>query len=156
MGTVYLFHFATPYKHARHYLGWTDDPAQRWKAHGTSSGARIMQVVKEAGIEAVLVRTWWGSRSLERKLKNLHDSPMLCPICNPSVVVKPGGQKKWYQTVYPLPRGWGGSLFSSSSPHCSSLVTPVMPELVEVDRDMSPVQVATLEVNTSPWGPLDW
>ena len=24
-GTVYLLHFAVPYKHAAHYLGWTSN-----------------------------------------------------------------------------------------------------------------------------------
>ena len=28
-GTVYLIHFDTPYKHARHYTGWASDLERR-------------------------------------------------------------------------------------------------------------------------------
>ncbi|MBB5085041.1 putative GIY-YIG superfamily endonuclease [Nonomuraea endophytica] len=31
-GTVYLLHFAQPYRHARHYLGWTTDLQARLAA----------------------------------------------------------------------------------------------------------------------------
>jgi hypothetical protein len=32
-GTVYLLHFSAPYKHARHYTGWTDDLPGRLDQH---------------------------------------------------------------------------------------------------------------------------
>jgi hypothetical protein len=48
--------------------------------HG--NGARLTQVAKERGLSFVVVRIWEGDRKLERKLKNRHDAPRLCPICN--------------------------------------------------------------------------
>lgn len=82
-GTVYLIHFERPYEHARHYLGHTEDLAARLQAHRSGNGARLMEVVTQAGIDWTLVRTWEGSRDLERKLKAHKHAPRLCPICNP-------------------------------------------------------------------------
>jgi hypothetical protein len=39
-GTVYLLHFSAPYRHARHYTGWTDDLPARLTAHAAGRGAR--------------------------------------------------------------------------------------------------------------------
>lgn len=33
MGTIYLLHFSKPYKHARHYIGYTDDLDKRLARH---------------------------------------------------------------------------------------------------------------------------
>lgn len=79
--TVYLIHFSEPYKHAKHYLGSTDDLPGRLTAHRKGYGSRLMEVVTEAGIEWQVVRTWKGGRELERRLKRRHGSPRLCPIC---------------------------------------------------------------------------
>ena len=29
LGVIYMLHFDRPYKHARHYVGWTDDLLDR-------------------------------------------------------------------------------------------------------------------------------
>lgn len=78
---VYLLHFSSPYKHARHYLGYTEDLQARMSRHLSGNGARLVEVVCSAGIVPVLVRVWDGDRSLERKLKCRKNSPCLCPIC---------------------------------------------------------------------------
>lgn len=40
-GTVYLLHFDRPYRHARHYLGWTPRAvSERVADHATGNGAR--------------------------------------------------------------------------------------------------------------------
>lgn len=83
MTTVYLIHFARPYKHARHYLGYTADLPARIEQHRNGTGARLLQVITQAGIAFDVARTWAGGRDLERKLKNHHHGPRLCPICNP-------------------------------------------------------------------------
>ena len=70
MGTVYLIHFLTPYRHARHYLGYSASLSQRQAQHMTGNGARLLQVIGEAGISWSVVRTWAGNRSAERRLKN--------------------------------------------------------------------------------------
>jgi predicted GIY-YIG superfamily endonuclease len=84
-GVVYLIHFDRPYHHARHYMGWTADLENRLDAHAGGNGARLMQVVAEAGIGWRLARTWRGDRTLERRLKRRHNGPRLCPICNPKI-----------------------------------------------------------------------
>ena len=88
MSTVYLIHFDTPlgdlansHGQAQHYLGSTDDLKARLERHKQGNGARIMQVVSEAGISWQLVRTWEGGREMERKLKRQHNAPRLCPVC---------------------------------------------------------------------------
>ena len=81
-GTVYLIHFNTPYKHARHYLGYTRDLDRRITDHLCGMGARLMEVITTAGIEWKVVRTWKGDRNRERQLKNRKEAPALCPICS--------------------------------------------------------------------------
>lgn len=82
-GTIYLLHFDPPYKHAKHYLGWTRDLAERLRHHQKGTGGRLVAVAVDAGSAVELVRTWEGDRHLERNLKNRHDATRLCPICNP-------------------------------------------------------------------------
>jgi hypothetical protein len=78
-GTIYLLHFARPYRHARHSLGFAEDLERRLAQH---RGARLVQVVLGAGIGFEVARTWDGDRRLERRLKNQRNAPArLCPIC---------------------------------------------------------------------------
>ena len=44
-GTVYLIHFETRLKHARHYLGYCDDLGRRMAQHRSGNGARLMEVI---------------------------------------------------------------------------------------------------------------
>jgi len=79
---VYLLHFEQPYRHARHYIGYADDIQRRLQEHRAGHGARLTAVIREAGIGFVLAKVWKGrSRKTERKLKNRHEAPRLCPIC---------------------------------------------------------------------------
>jgi predicted GIY-YIG superfamily endonuclease len=80
-GTVYLLHFARPYRHARHYLGYADNLEQRLARHRAGSGARLLAVIAAAGIDWRLARTWPGTRTLERRLKGRHSGVRLCPLC---------------------------------------------------------------------------
>ena len=82
-GTVYLLHLDPPYQHARHYTGHAEpgNLNARLAAHAAGTGARLMQVIREAGGTFRLARTWPGSRTRERELKNRHEAPRLCPIC---------------------------------------------------------------------------
>ena len=94
--TVYLLHFETPYKHARHYLGSTYDLDVRLARHQAGTGARLMEVITQAGISWYLARTWEGGRNLERALKQRKNSPKLCPVCMQERVRRRLG-------VHPLP-----------------------------------------------------
>lgn len=78
---VYLIHFAEAYRHARHYLGWTEDLPRRLEEHASGNGAWLMEVVTDAGIEWEVVRTWVGGRELECRLKRWNSGVKLCPRC---------------------------------------------------------------------------
>lgn len=84
---VYLLHFNEPYKHARHYLGSTCNLDGRLLLHKHGTGARLTQVVREAGITWEVSRLWLcedeaSARALEHRLKRAHGhGPALCAIC---------------------------------------------------------------------------
>ncbi|MBN1886459.1 MAG: hypothetical protein JW850_00650 [Thermoflexales bacterium] len=83
---VYLLHFNKPYRHARHYLGSADNLDARLARHASGNGARLVEVVSQAGITWQLARTWQGGRELERALKRRKNTPTLCPLCNPGAM----------------------------------------------------------------------
>jgi predicted GIY-YIG superfamily endonuclease len=81
IGTIYLLHFSEPYRHARHYMGWTADLDARLAAHGAGNGARLITVINAAGISWALARTWQGPRARERRLKVQGGHARKCPLC---------------------------------------------------------------------------
>jgi predicted GIY-YIG superfamily endonuclease len=82
MGIVYLLHFEKKYKHAQHYIGYTDNLEKRLKRHQAKQGSKFVAAMLNNGINFLLARTWEGvDYSFERKLKNRHKSSMFCPIC---------------------------------------------------------------------------
>lgn len=81
-GTIYLLHFDRPYKHARHYLGWTRNLEARLSDHRSGSGARLLAVLKREGIGFQLVRTWApATRHRERQIKIQGGLSRCCPAC---------------------------------------------------------------------------
>lgn len=70
-GTIYLIHLDQPMKHARHYLGFAIDLDARIETHrrGIAESCSFMRAVHKAKITWSVVRTWKGSRDLEKKLK---------------------------------------------------------------------------------------
>jgi predicted GIY-YIG superfamily endonuclease len=81
LGVIYLLHFDRPYRHARHYTGFTHDLDARTVAHLTGEGARLLQVIQHHGIGWQLARTWPGTRATERRLKNQGGAARRCPLC---------------------------------------------------------------------------
>lgn len=79
---VYLLHFDKPYRHARHYIGYTTNLDQRLAMHAAGRGARLMTVIHAAGIHWTVAWVRVGDRELERRLKNRHGAARFCPICN--------------------------------------------------------------------------
>jgi hypothetical protein len=83
----YLLHFDQPIGsdnprgRAQHYLGYADRLDRRALQHLTGRGAKITQALVARNIGFQIARTWPGSRSFERKLKNYKGSNRLCPIC---------------------------------------------------------------------------
>jgi hypothetical protein len=83
MTGVYLLHFSSPYKHARHYIGWAKMIDKRISHHKHGTGARLCAVVVDAGIELITARIWEGKgKDWERHLKNCKKPSDFCPICN--------------------------------------------------------------------------
>lgn len=89
VGVVYLLHFDTPYRHARHYTGWTTNLHTRLTDHANGRGARLLAVITEAGIGWQLARTWIGTRGTERQLKRSGGAARYCPCCG----VRPRGSR---------------------------------------------------------------
>jgi predicted GIY-YIG superfamily endonuclease len=81
LGVIYLLHFDQPYKHARHYVGWTEDLLARLDHHATGTGARLIAVIWQAGIGFSLVRICEGTRRTERAIKNAGGQVRYCPAC---------------------------------------------------------------------------
>jgi hypothetical protein len=79
---LYLIHFMKPYKHAGHYRGYCEDGKldERLARHRSGSGARLIRVIQEAGIDWVLAATFPGGRKQERNLKKKSVKD-ICPIC---------------------------------------------------------------------------
>ena len=80
-GCVYLLHFDRPYRHAAHYTGWTANLFNRIEAHENGRGARLLAVVRDAGIGFTLARIWPGTRDRERALKRQGGASRRCPLC---------------------------------------------------------------------------
>lgn len=86
MGTVYVLHFDRPISPdhtCQHYVGYTSRSlAARLADHAAGRGARLTQVARERGISWQCVQAREGTRRDERRMKNRHETPRLCPICN--------------------------------------------------------------------------
>jgi hypothetical protein len=87
---VYLIHFDRlyiPYPGAPlrdcagHYCGWTENLAARLARHAAGDGARLLEVVHQAGISWQLARVWPGPRARERQLKRQGGASRRCPLC---------------------------------------------------------------------------
>jgi predicted GIY-YIG superfamily endonuclease len=83
IGVIYLLHFDRPYKHAKHYTGWTEDLLDRLDRHAAGRGARLVEVIWQAGIGFTLVRLCEGTRRRERAIKNDGGAARYCPACTP-------------------------------------------------------------------------
>jgi predicted GIY-YIG superfamily endonuclease len=82
---VYLIHFERPYRHARHYVGYSRNAEafeRRIEHHRNGTGARLLEVVTAAGIGFHVSRTWPdGTRDDEGRLKRRHGAGRFCPAC---------------------------------------------------------------------------
>jgi len=78
---VYLIHLNTPLKHAKHYLGFSEDLPKRLQRHRTGQGAAFMKAISKEGISWHVSRIWDGNYELEQMLKRQHNASHLCPTC---------------------------------------------------------------------------
>lgn len=82
MKTVYLLHFTKPYKHARHYIGFTTvDVRFRVGLHRKGKASPLTRAVIDSGGDLLLARVWNGDRNDERRLKKQGGASRNCPIC---------------------------------------------------------------------------
>jgi len=86
----YLLHFDRPYKHARHYLGFSktlETMKRRIDTHtnataGDGQNHRLLVKVREEGIGFTVSRIWEeATRQDERRWKRNGGGARLCPIC---------------------------------------------------------------------------
>jgi hypothetical protein len=86
---VYLLHFDQRYEHAGHYTGFAESSGaegsgllNRLGEHAAGRGARLVEVITQAGISFRLARTWPGvTRAREQQLKRQGGASRRCPIC---------------------------------------------------------------------------
>ncbi len=86
---LYLLHFDRPYKHARHYLGWSADVAslqRRVEAHAAASlgygkNHKLMIAARAAGISFIVSRIWPHGTRADEKRKKQRGHARHCPIC---------------------------------------------------------------------------
>lgn len=62
---IYLLHFTHPYRHAQHYLGFTEDLDRRLQQHRSGRGSPLVAAAINAGIDFELAATWTGDRREE-------------------------------------------------------------------------------------------
>src|SRR5512132_1669756 len=70
-----------PLSWSRQIQHWTLDLPARLQEHAAGRGARLMEVVGEAGIGWQLARVWPGTRARERSLKGSGGAARRCPVC---------------------------------------------------------------------------
>jgi hypothetical protein len=81
-GTVYLLHFDRSYRHARHYIGFTQSLEHRLAEHRAGRGSPLIAAAIADGIDFQLAAVWEGDRHDERRLHRQKNArARLCPIC---------------------------------------------------------------------------
>lgn len=81
IGHIYVLHFNRPFKHAKHYIGWTEKLVDRLDAHEKGNGSKLMRAVKEAQIGFSVANVFVGTRDDERKMKKQKNGPRFCQLC---------------------------------------------------------------------------
>jgi predicted GIY-YIG superfamily endonuclease len=80
---LYLLHFDPRYRHAGHYLGYTEDLPKRFALHVRGKGSPLVKAAVNNGSRIVLVRIWDEDGNAEQEIKRVMRSlVLLCPVCN--------------------------------------------------------------------------
>jgi predicted GIY-YIG superfamily endonuclease len=81
---LYLLHFDPRYRHAGHYLGYTQELPKRFGLHLQGKGSPLVKAAINNGSQIVLVRIWAEDGNAEQEIKRVIGSrAKLCPLCNP-------------------------------------------------------------------------
>ena len=78
---VYTLHLSRPLAHAKHYTGWAQDLTRRLEHHQNGTGARMLQVARERGIDWMVATVQPGDKKRERQLKKQGGASRRCPLC---------------------------------------------------------------------------
>lgn len=81
---LYLLHFDPPYRHAGHYLGYSENIPKRFGLHLKGRGSPLVKAAVSHGSKIVLVRIWAADGNAEQEIKRAGSRARLCPICNPA------------------------------------------------------------------------
>jgi hypothetical protein len=77
-----LLHFERCYRHARHYIGFTQNLEQRLEEHRAGRGSPLVAAAIADGIDFQLAAIWEGDRHDERRLhRQKNTRARLCPLC---------------------------------------------------------------------------
>lgn len=106
---IHLFAPVNPDRPARHYLGFAANTVERvanYRKHRAYFHSRLMFAAVERQIDFVVARVWKQcDKRDERRLRDLHNNPRLCPICNPSLQLETrlntAGRYQTYATADP-------------------------------------------------------
>lgn len=82
--SVYILHLSKPLKHAKHYIGFSEQVKRRVVHHRSGRGSKFTAACVRAGIDLVMARVFRGAdRSFERNIKNQSRSRIsaICPVC---------------------------------------------------------------------------
>lgn len=88
--SVYLLHIDPPYKHARHYIGWSKAyrPNERINQHllDTAKANPLIKAAIAAGCLVSVAHIWHqrADRKFERQLKNLERHTEVLPALQPA------------------------------------------------------------------------
>lgn len=81
-GAVYLLHFDRAFGHARHYIGFSTDPDERFQHHLLGRGANLVKHALAAGVSIELAQLWENKTvRYEIELKNRGSAIRWCPVC---------------------------------------------------------------------------
>ena len=88
-GVIYMLHFDRPYRHAKHYVGWTDDLFDRLDQHAAGRGARLVAVIWHAGIGFTLIRICEGTRRHRTRHQERRRRGPVLPGLHPPAMDRP-------------------------------------------------------------------
>jgi hypothetical protein len=104
-GTLYLIcTVEAPYRHALHYLGWTERPdvLDRLMEHFTGKGSPLVKAICQQleiqtpqALRQLVVALWPGyDRCTERWMKNRGGKARICPVCRARAGIFPTYQPR--------------------------------------------------------------
>lgn len=91
---LYLLHFAPRYRHAGHYLGYTENLPKRFAMHIRGKGSPLVKAAVGNGSAIILVRIWAEDGNAEQEIKRgVGSRARLCPLCNCRAAGRMGAYK---------------------------------------------------------------